>query len=964
MIPRKQFAIGNGDHARSPRLFRSALREAFAILICICLLPAKAVPAGVPSVQAKISNDKRSFEIGVPGLRAFQSGWSATIVGAGGEQVLSSKEGLTTNGTASEIRFTEAGVDLLFRLEKAPDALAVFVQAGIRNMGTTPVHLATATPVAAEFQPRGDWAQWLVTGLHPRTPAVAALREIRSPLTVHEYGGCYRQDGAGFLFGPVGAPSAYVNAQFTVTGAGKVQMSFAADMSGVRVDPGETRWGQQVALVFELPQAALDDWAGWVAQSHGARTGKGALTGWNNAHPLKKANIRQELAAVIEAVRQSNGQLRPGLIQIEEADGDLGNNGATLDAPWVAECAEQVRILGARFGIRLGFDEKADRNTVTETVRHAVQRGFSYLNIDRPAAGLPREERRTAFESCRDEFAAIRRAAGEETYLSYRGDAPNRAVVGLVDASRVGRDAKRDGLRTAMDDVLRSYPLCGRWFAADFDNVYLGTWRQNESQIKGSWEVARTWLTMVGLSGGAAITSDPWYSENFRSFWKNYQILVPPVKEPVAVMDVCTNRDWPHLITHVHRDWGNWTVALLWNPAQREQSIRLDFARAGIDPRRTYAVYGIWDNRLLGVAQGSWETHHLEPTAPAFVRITELDPRQSRPVLIGSNLHMSGGGEEIKALDFRQSAMTIELTDAGASQGDLFIHSRFPPILKNVIGCEVGGIAIVAENFWRIQVRDRKFKTPQRIELAFLVPITRQGWFWLASAAVTGGFLVGVWRYYVMILRFQRKQALSEERTRIAQDLHDDLGMNLAQIAYYGDSLLAEQESDSDRASYIEKMRTMARGMTRALDEIVWAVDPSNDALENLVGYLTSFAQEIVSEAGMTCRFDFPDELPEIPLSSQVRHHVFLAFKEMLHNVVRHSGASEVKIALSIGLRECDMTVMDNGCGFDPTAVGARPGGGHGLTNLSDRMAAIGGRCEVHSRAGGGTEVHLIWRFV
>ena len=967
MTHRKAFVTDDSRHAGAWLFFGSARPNACLwgtaaiIAILVCLFPVKAVLGAEPPVQAKISKDKRSFEIVAPGLRTFQASWSATIVRAGHEQVLSSADGLLKNGTELTIRFPEAEVDLLFRLEQVPDASAVFAQAGIRNTGTTPVHFATAIPVAAIFQPREDLAQWLVTGLHPRTPALVALRDIHSPLTIHEHGGCYRKDGTGFLFGPVGDPSAYVNAQFAATGPDdKVHMSFAADMSGVRVDPGETRWGQQVALVFEQPQPALNHWVGWVAQSHGARTSKGALTGWNNAHPLKKTNIRKELTAVIEAVRQSNGQLRPGLIQIEDADGDPGNR-TTLDAPWVPECAEQVRALGARFGIRLGFDEKADRNTVTDTVRHAVQRGFSYLNIDRPATGLPREERRTAFETCRDEFAAIRRAAGEEMYLSYCGDAPNRAVVGLVDASRVGRDTKRDGLRPAMDDVLRSYPLCGRWFAGDFDNFYLGTWRQNESQIEGGWELARTWLTLVGLSGGVAITSDPLYSEDFKQFWQNFQILSPPLQKSAAVLDICTNREWPRLITHVHREWGNWTVALLWNPTQREQSFTLDFAKAGMDPRRTYAVYGVWDNRLLGVVQGAWGTHHLEPGAPALIRFTELDPRQSRPILIGSRLHISCGDAEIKAIDINQARMTIELTGAGARNGDLFIHSRYPPILNNVTGCEVTGITIVGENVWRIGIKDRKLDATQRVELAILLPVTKQLWFWLLIATAAGSPLIAVWRY-IISLRFQRKQALAEERSRIAQDLHDDLGANLSQIAFHGDSVLATQGLNPDHIARIEKMRTMARGMTRALDEIVWAIDPGKDKLEYFVGYIISFAQEMLSDAGVACRFSFPHELPVESLSSEARHHLFLAFKEALHNIIRHSKATEVKIQFAIHAKECELAILDNGSGFDPAIVGSRPGGGRGLTNLRNRMLAVGGHCEIQSHPGTGTKLRLIWK--
>lgn len=901
----------------------------------------------------------RFYTFDGPGLAAARAGWQAVIRRDGREWVLRSSDTSAVAVATSVLRFPEAEVELLFRAGSTDKVAALVAQAGIRNVGSSPFELVSLTPVDAEIRVQGAMEDWLLTGLHSATPVLISLKDVQSPLVVHEHGGCYRSDGAGFLFGPTGEPVAYVNACFSPARNGAWAMRLVADMSGVRVDPREERWGQEVGLFMASPQIALPRWVERVAQSHGARTDKGGLMGWNNAHPLKKIDVRKEVSNVIASVRQSNGRLRPDLIQI----GDSGITGvrSMLDAPWVSDCAQQVKAIGARFGVRLDFDATADKAEVTGTVCRAVQKGFTYLKITHPTAEVAREAKRTTFEACRDEFTAIRRAVGEDVYVCYGGAAPNRAVVGLVDASRVGRDATREDLRAQIDDVLRSYPLCGQWYAADFDNYYLGTWRQNYSQVAGGWLLTRTWLSIVGLSGGAAITSDPWYEENFKGFWRNTELLTPPQKQTAEVLDLCTSREWPRLVRHGHREWGDWTMALLWNPTSQEQRIKLDFAQAGLDPQKRYAVWTFWDNRLQNMAKGSQLTHSMVPSDLQLLRITEIDPQQSKPVLIGSNLHISSGDSEIKSIRAGRSAMTIELTDAGAREGYLFVHSRFPPVLKHAAGCEVSGLAIVGENVWQLHVNNRQLSAPQRIEMTLLLPLTRQIWFWVMMVTVLVSLFLAVWRYIVG-LQIQHQRALADERTRIAQDLHDDLGATLSQIAYHGDSLLAEPGLFPAHAAPVMKMRALARTMTQSLDEIVWAVDPGRDTLESLVGYLGSFAQEMLSQAEIKCRFMFPSEMPSIHLPSKVRHHVFLAFKEAIHNIVRHASAAEVKIQLIIHSKTCELVIADNGCGFHPAAAGGRSRGGHGLANLRKRMADVGGQCNIHSRPRSGTEVRLTWR--
>ena len=158
-----------------------------------------------------------------------------------------------------------------------------------------------------------------------------------------------------------------------------------------------------------------------------------------------------------------------------------------------------------------------------------------------------------------------------------------------------------------------------------------------------------------------------------------------------------------------------------------------------------------------------------------------------------------------------------------------------------------------------------------------------------------------------------------------------------------------------------------ARELTRALDEIVWAVNPQHDTLDSLATYLGRFAQEFLSAAGLRCRLDLPLRLPARPLTADVRHNLFLAFKEALHNVLKHADATEVRVVLALQPAAFSLAVEDNGRGFAPGSAGAAAGPegdrmapGNGLANLRRRLEAIGGRCEIHSAPGAGTKVRFV----
>ena len=204
----------------------------------------------------------------------------------------------------------------------------------------------------------------------------------------------------------------------------------------------------------------------------------------------------------------------------------------------------------------------------------------------------------------------------------------------------------------------------------------------------------------------------------------------------------------------------------------------------------------------------------------------------------------------------------------------------------------------------------------------------------------------------------ERQRELEQERTRIAQDLHDDLGASLTQIRFLSvlesrDSQLPEMTRDR-----MKQVSEKSREMVASLDEIVWAVNPANDSLPNLANYLCHFAEEFFRSTAVRCRLDVDESLPAVSLTSEVRHNLYLTVREALNNIAKHSQATELwlRIRFEAPAGLC-VVIEDNGRGF--TAADAD--GGDGLSNMRRRLEKIGGRFEFEGRAEGGVICRLLF---
>ena len=233
-------------------------------------------------------------------------------------------------------------------------------------------------------------------------------------------------------------------------------------------------------------------------------------------------------------------------------------------------------------------------------------------------------------------------------------------------------------------------------------------------------------------------------------------------------------------------------------------------------------------------------------------------------------------------------------------------------------------------------------------------------WFRLAALAAIIALAAGLGRF-VSVRRTQRRlraleqqHALDMERARIARDMHDHLGAGLTRVALLSEATRQDAAASPDAVARAEKLSRAAREVSQSLDEIVWTVNPGNDTLERLIGYLSDYTAEYLAAAGIRLSQNLPENVPAVPLSSEARHNLLLAAKEALNNAVKHAVATEVQLGIAVERASLRVQIADNGRGFESAATRAN---GQGLANMRDRLAAVGGHCEIESAPGKGTRV-------
>lgn len=267
-------------------------------------------------------------------------------------------------------------------------------------------------------------------------------------------------------------------------------------------------------------------------------------------------------------------------------------------------------------------------------------------------------------------------------------------------------------------------------------------------------------------------------------------------------------------------------------------------------------------------------------------------------------------------------------------------------------------------HFRAIAVTARPYPASTHLELAIRVrpSVWETPWFRpTATAAGVGLLALVILQTYRRraLFRFSKlnlRHTLQEDRARIARDMHDDLGTRVSSLIM-GTSLV-QRDLDKDPVAthrHLVRMGSAARDLATAMDELIWAVDPANDTLDQLASHLGGLTQDMFFEERFRVHIRIATDLPHILLRSEFRHHFSLSVKEALHNVFKHAGSCEVTLEVNLIKNEFTAIVRDTGTGFNP----AIPAEGNGLLNLHTRLAELGGSCSVESTLAQGTTVTL-----
>jgi signal transduction histidine kinase len=199
-------------------------------------------------------------------------------------------------------------------------------------------------------------------------------------------------------------------------------------------------------------------------------------------------------------------------------------------------------------------------------------------------------------------------------------------------------------------------------------------------------------------------------------------------------------------------------------------------------------------------------------------------------------------------------------------------------------------------------------------------------------------------------------------RTRLAADLHDDIGASLSRIAILSEVVRRQVEAGQPEvAPALRTIAENARSVVDDMSDVVWFVDPRLDDLQHVVVRLRTIASELLDTGGISWTLEAPPEAAEVRLNPEQRRHLYLIVKESLTNILRHAGAAHAAVRIAISGGRLLVEVTDDGVGV-PALSGetlARRGG-HGLANLRARADEMGGAFAVGQGPGGrGTRVSI-----
>lgn len=239
-----------------------------------------------------------------------------------------------------------------------------------------------------------------------------------------------------------------------------------------------------------------------------------------------------------------------------------------------------------------------------------------------------------------------------------------------------------------------------------------------------------------------------------------------------------------------------------------------------------------------------------------------------------------------------------------------------------------------------------------------LVEAKQREWFYWGTGLILLLIMGLGWSWLQNRNRLKRLEENQALRKKIAQDLHDEVGSTLSSISLLSgltDKLLDEQRPESAQRM-VKKIYHDARTILDSIDEIIWTINPSNDTLRRIAFRLQEYAQPLMESKNIEFSLEIQPDIDELPISMEVRRHLYLIGKEGINNLIKHSDAQTAKLKFERYNKSIKISVIDNGKGFDPELPSSR----NGQLSMKQRAEAIGGTLQVQSSPGEGTQLELM----
>ncbi|HEY0461803.1 MAG TPA: two-component regulator propeller domain-containing protein [Pyrinomonadaceae bacterium] len=374
-------------------------------------------------------------------------------------------------------------------------------------------------------------------------------------------------------------------------------------------------------------------------------------------------------------------------------------------------------------------------------------------------------------------------------------------------------------------------------------------------------------------------------------------------------------------------------------------------------------------NSLLEVAYRDRKNNLWFGTANGLARfIPEPARRRQSPNIFITGLRVSGVSLPVSILgetmitpfelDSDQKQVAVDFLGLGASLGEkLKYEYRFGESEWTETHERTVNFANLGAGKYQFEVRaqtaDRLYSQSATVAFRIAAPVWQRWWFITALIILTALLVYVFYRF-----RLSRLLEVANMRTRIATDLHDDIGANLTKIAILSEvaqQQLGQKIIGNGKANLLGSVAEISRESVSAMGDIVWAINPKKDSLLDLTRRMRSFAEEILERREIRLEFNAPFPAQDLKLDANIRRNIYLIFKESINNIVRHSDAAAVKIDFLLADKELVLQIRDDGIGFDST----REFDGNGLLSIKKRAEDCGGRLDLDSVEGAGTKIVL-----